>query len=65
MKADEHFAAQLGSGVPLFVFNEEFSVSGAQPEAAFLDALNQMVESAKVDDSSLIGQVCGVDGCKV
>jgi len=65
MEADEHFAAQLGSGVPLFVFNNEFSVSGAQPEAAFLEALNQMVESAKVVDSPLMGQVCGIDGCKV
>lgn len=65
MKADEQFAAQLGSGVPLFVFNNEFSVAGAQPEAAFLEALNHMVESMKVDDSALTGQVCGIDGCKI
>ena len=65
MKDDESFAAQLGSGVPLFVFNNEFSVSGAQPEAAFLEALNHMVESMKVDDSALTGQVCGIDGCKI
>lgn len=65
MEADEYFAAQLGSGVPLFVFNNEFSVSGAQPEATFLEALNQMVKSIQVDDSALPGQVCGIDGCKI
>ncbi|MEE4957567.1 DsbA family oxidoreductase [Pseudomonas alliivorans] len=65
MEADEHFAAQLGSGVPLFVFNDEFSVSGAQPEAAFLEALNHMLESIEVDDSASTAQVCGIDGCKI
>ena len=65
MEEDEHFAAQLGSGVPLFVFNNAFSVSGAQPEAAFLEALNQMVAKARTEDSSLMGQVCGIDGCKI
>lgn len=65
MEEDEHFAAQLGSGVPLFVFNKAFSVSGAQPEAAFLEALNQMVAKARTEDSLLMGQVCGIDGCKI
>ena len=65
MEEDEHFAAQLGSGVPLFVFNNAFSLSGAQPEAAFLEALNQMISKASTEDSSLMGQVCGIDGCKI
>jgi len=65
MEEDEHFAAQLGSGVPLFVFNNEFSVSGAQPEAAFIEALNKMQEKSRVDDDAFSGQVCGIDGCKV
>ncbi|MBX5805133.1 DSBA-like thioredoxin domain protein [compost metagenome] len=65
MEADEQFSAQLGAGVPLFVFNNEFSVVGAQPEATFLKALNHMVESMQVDDSSPTGQVCGIDGCKI
>ena len=65
MEEDEHFAAQLGSGVPLFVFNNTFSVSGAQPEAAFLEALNQMVAKERTEDSSLMGQVCGIDGCEI
>ena len=62
MLEDEHFAAQLGSGVPLFVFNNAFSVSGAQPEAIFLEALDQMVAKARTGDSSMMGQDCGIDG---
>ena len=65
MKADEQFAAQLGSGVPLFVFNNAFSVSGAQTDASFLQALNQMAAEAKSLDSSSMGQVCGIDGCEI
>lgn len=65
MKADEQFAAQLGSGVPLFVFNNAFSVSGAQTDASFLQALNQMATEAKSLDSSSMGQVCGIDGCEI
>ena len=65
MEEDEQFSAQLGAGVPLFVFNNKFSVVGAQPEATFLKALNHMVESMQVDDSSPTGQVCGIDGCKI
>ena len=65
MKDDESFAAQLGSGVPLFVFDSSFSVSGAQPDAVFLEALNKMVANSNPEDSSMMGQVCGIDGCKV
>lgn len=65
MRDDEHFAAQLRSGVPLFVFDSAFSVSGAQPEAAFIEALNKMVANANTEDSSIMGQVCGIDGCTI
>ncbi|MEJ3591140.1 DsbA family oxidoreductase [Pseudomonas bubulae] len=51
MKDDEYCAVQLGSGVPLFVFDSSFSVSGAQPEAVFLEALNKMVVNANYEDS--------------
>ncbi|AZF47779.1 DsbA family oxidoreductase [Pseudomonas sp. R2-7-07] len=65
MEGDEHFAARLGSGVPLFVFDNAFSVSGAQPVTAFLEALNKMQENARVDGDAFIGEVCGIDGCKI
>lgn len=63
MQEDERAAAQFGSGVPFFVFNNSFSVSGAQPQEAFLQALNQMYLEAKGEEESFSGQVCGIDGC--
>lgn len=65
MEEDEAFAAQLGSGVPLFVFGNAFSLSGAQPDAAFLYALKKMAANADSEDSLVTGQVCGIDGCKI
>lgn len=63
VQEDERAAAKFGSGVPFFVFNNSFSVSGAQPQEAFLQALNQMYLESKGDDESFSGQVCGIDGC--
>ncbi|MDN4546752.1 DsbA family oxidoreductase [Pseudomonas sp. C32] len=63
MQEDERAAAQFGSGVPFFVFNNSFSVSGAQPQEAFLQALNQMYLESTGEDESFSGQVCGLDGC--
>ncbi|MNN91082.1 hypothetical protein D3C81_2091380 [compost metagenome] len=51
--------------MPLFVFNNEFSLSGAQPEAVFLEALNKMQAKVQVKEEDFAGQVCGIDGCKV
>ena len=65
MIEDEQFAAQLGSGVPMFVFDNRFSVSGAQPELAFLEALEQMRPQSMREEEVLTGQVCGIDGCKI
>lgn len=53
MEEEEAFAAQLGSGVPLFVFDNAFSLSGAQPDAAFFEALNKMPANANIEDSSV------------
>jgi predicted DsbA family dithiol-disulfide isomerase len=42
VRADEARAAKLGiSGVPFFVFNEKFGVSGAQPVEVFVQALQE------------------------
>ena len=63
MQEDERAVAQFGSGVPFFVFNNSFSVSGAQPQEAFLQALNKMYLESNGEDESFSGQVCGIDGC--
>ncbi|HEY4201739.1 MAG TPA: DsbA family oxidoreductase [Devosiaceae bacterium] len=39
-------AAQQGiSGVPFFIFNDQFAMSGAQPEAVFGQALQQVLDT--------------------
>lgn len=47
VRADEARAAGFGiSGVPFFVFDEKFGVSGAQPVEVFAEALQQVGETA-------------------
>ncbi|WP_100012190.1 DsbA family oxidoreductase [Lentibacillus sediminis] len=41
VRSDEEQARQIGvQGVPFFVFNEKYAVSGAQPEEAFREVLD-------------------------
>lgn len=45
VRADEAEGSQLGiTGVPFFVFNQKYGVSGAQPEAAFTEVLEKVLE---------------------
>jgi predicted DsbA family dithiol-disulfide isomerase len=42
VKADVQESQQLGvSGVPFFVFDRKYAISGAQPSAAFLETLEK------------------------
>ncbi len=63
--ADQQRAAEIGvRGVPFFVFDEKYAVSGAQPPEVFLGALQQSWNEAQ---SALEGDAgfCTVDGeCK-
>ncbi|MER6037250.1 DsbA family oxidoreductase [Streptomyces sp. NPDC001835] len=68
VRADEREAAELGAtGVPFFVLDRKYGVSGAQPAEVFTQALTQ----AWGERSPLkpVGQdgaeVCGPDGCAV
>ncbi|WP_435613061.1 DsbA family oxidoreductase [Streptomyces sp. bgisy159] len=68
VRADEREAAQLGAtGVPFFVLDRAYGVSGAQPAEVFSQALTQ----AWGDRSPLTvidqddAQACGADGCAV
>lgn len=43
VRIDEAIAQQYGiSGVPYFVINQKYAISGAQPTATFLGALQQV-----------------------
>ncbi|MEV7994000.1 DsbA family oxidoreductase [Streptomyces sp. NPDC086077] len=68
VRADEREAAQLGAnGVPFFVLDRKYGVSGAQPTEVFERALSQawgerppltLIEDGAAD-------ACGPDGCAV
>jgi predicted DsbA family dithiol-disulfide isomerase len=68
VRADEHEAAQLGAnGVPFFVLDRTYGVSGAQPAEVFTQALTQAwgerTPLKLVDQDG--AQACGPDGCAV
>ncbi|WP_406009694.1 DsbA family oxidoreductase [Streptomyces sp. NBC_00637] len=68
VRADEREAARLGAnGVPFFVLDRAYGVSGAQPAEVFTQALTQAWEARSplelIDDGG--AQACGPDGCAV
>ncbi|MEU5740805.1 DsbA family oxidoreductase [Streptomyces tendae] len=68
VRADEREAAQLGAtGVPFFVLDRAYGVSGAQPAEVFTRALTQAwgdrTPLKLVEDGD--AQICGPDGCEV
>ena len=68
VRADEREAAQLGAnGVPFFVLDRAYGVSGAQPAEVFAQALTQAWGDRSpltlIDDGG--AEACGPDGCAV
>lgn len=63
---DEASAHAMGaSGVPLFVINNKYSISGAQPIETFLSALEQVWEEKQNELMITEGQSCGINGCSI
>jgi predicted DsbA family dithiol-disulfide isomerase len=65
--ADEADAARLGArGVPFFVIDRRYGVSGAQPPEVFAEALDRAwTDHAPSLDVVGDADVCGPDGCPV
>ncbi|MFE0250507.1 DsbA family oxidoreductase [Streptomyces sp. NPDC059010] len=68
VRADEREAAQLGAnGVPFFVLDRKYGVSGAQPAEVFEQALTQAWGERSplrlIDQGD--AEACGPDGCAV
>ncbi|OIJ62808.1 DsbA family oxidoreductase [Streptomyces mangrovisoli] len=68
VRADEREAAELGAnGVPFFVLDRTYGVSGAQPAEVFTQALTQAWGERSgltlIDDGG--AGACGPDGCAV
>jgi predicted DsbA family dithiol-disulfide isomerase len=70
VRADEREAAELGAnGVPFFVLDRKYGVSGAQPAEVFAQALTQAWGERPplklIQDGSADAEACGPDGCAV
>ncbi|WP_280353435.1 DsbA family oxidoreductase [Nocardia otitidiscaviarum] len=67
VRADEAEAARLGArGVPFFVFDRTYGVSGAQPPEVFAQALERAWSERQPQLEVLDGaDACGPDGCAV
>jgi predicted DsbA family dithiol-disulfide isomerase len=68
VRADEREAAELGAGgVPFFVLDRKYGVSGAQPAEVFAQALTQAWGERSplklIDEGG--AEACGPDGCAV
>ena len=67
VRHDFEEARALGiTGVPFFVIDRKFGLSGAQPAATFTAALNQAWEESRpLVLVNADGEACGPDGCAV
>lgn len=70
VRADEREAAELGAnGVPFFVLDRKYGVSGAQPAEVFAQALTQAWGERPplklIQDGTADAEACGPDGCAV
>jgi len=64
VRTDETQARELGiSGVPCFVFDRQFGVSGAQSVDVMLSALQRAWTERKALPNFAEGAVCGPEGC--
>lgn len=65
VRADESEARALGiSGVPFFVIDRRYAVSGAQPSELLAQTLRQAWAEAHPLQTVGTGQVCGPEGCR-
>ena len=63
VRAEENVGHQLGvQGVPFFVFDRRFAVSGAQSSDVLLDALQRTWDSRPPVEIAA-GDSCAIDGC--
>ena len=70
VRADEREAAELGAnGVPFFVLDRKYGVSGAQPAEVFTQALTQAWGNRSplqlIDQGAADAEACGPAGCAV
>lgn len=70
VKADEQEAVNLGvQGVPFFVINRKYAVSGAQPPHVFTDVLNQIWNESQAESPLIMksddSHTCTDESCDI
>ena len=70
VRLDEYHAQQIGvRGVPFFVFEDKYAVSGAQQPELFAEVLEKVYDEFKPAKPALTmvadGDACGPEGCEV
>lgn len=64
VKQDILEARNIGvTGVPFFLLNDKYALSGAQPVDLFVDALTQTYNETNTNNSAE-GESCTIDGCE-
>ena len=69
VRRDEYHAQQINvRGVPFYVFEDKYAVSGAQPSELFAEVLEKVWDELKPAKPALVqvadGPTCGPDGCE-
>jgi predicted DsbA family dithiol-disulfide isomerase len=67
VRADEQTAKQYGvTGVPFFLINKVYALTGAQPTETFVQALRKVIaENEFTVLNSQAGLNCDDDGCEI
>ena len=61
VKEEINYYRQLGvTGVPYFIFNQKYAISGAQPAEVFMEILEKVSKEMEIE--MVEGEVCDVDG---
>jgi predicted DsbA family dithiol-disulfide isomerase len=61
VKEEMNYYRQLGvSGVPFFIFNQKYAISGAQPSDVFVEIIEKVAQELEV--ANVEGEVCDIDG---
>jgi predicted DsbA family dithiol-disulfide isomerase len=56
----KHFQSLGVTGVPFFILNNKYGISGAQPTSVFLETLQKV--AAEMEPVEAVGEACDVDG---
>jgi predicted DsbA family dithiol-disulfide isomerase len=66
VRRDEQTAKQIGvSGVPFFLINKKYALTGAQPTDVIVQALKKIIAEDQIVVLDTGGMACDDDGCEI